>query len=178
MKRLDAAKIGARIRSTREELGYTQEDLAKGLGFNKSTIQRYESGGIKKIKIPVIQAIATTLNVNPEWLLYKSDKKEPDISYSTDSDSDMFILHMYKRLDLEDRAEIRGEIKHMLKASKYNNSETAEKQPERKPFSRHTVSSDDTSDNTKRKPFSGPRPARIAAYGHEVTGVDSSNNKK
>lgn len=116
---MDASKIGARIKATREELGYTQKDLAEELGFNKSTIQRYESGGIKKIKIPVIQAIAATLNVNPEWLLYKSDKKEPNIPSPVDVDPDMFILYMYKRLDTEDRAEIRGEMKQMLKSAKY-----------------------------------------------------------
>ena len=123
MKRLDATKIGARIRAIREELGYTQKDLAEELGFNKSTIQRYESGEIKKIKIPVIQAIAATLNVNPEWLLYKSDKKTPDIPSPSDIDPDMFVLYMYKRLDTEDRAEIRGEMKQMLKAEKYANKD-------------------------------------------------------
>lgn len=32
----------------------------------------------------------------------------------------MFVLHMYKQLDTEDKAEIRGEMKQMLKADKYN----------------------------------------------------------
>lgn len=44
----DIVKIGKRIESARTELNLTQEDLAKELGLNKSTIQRYETGQIKK----------------------------------------------------------------------------------------------------------------------------------
>ena len=39
------AEIGKRIRSKREELGITQEELAKMLGYkNKSTIAKIENG--------------------------------------------------------------------------------------------------------------------------------------
>lgn len=72
----DIVKIGKRIESARTELNLTQEDLAKELGLNKSTIQRYETGQIKKIKLPVIHAMANILNVNPSWLSDKSDNRE------------------------------------------------------------------------------------------------------
>ena len=72
----DIVKIGKRIESARTELNLTQEDLAKELGLNKSTIQRYETGQIKKIKLPVIHAMAKILNVNPSWLSDQSDNRE------------------------------------------------------------------------------------------------------
>ena len=72
----DIVKIGKRIESARTELNLTQEDLAKELGLNKSTIQRYETGQIKKIKLPVIHAMAKMLNVNPSWLSDQSDNRE------------------------------------------------------------------------------------------------------
>lgn len=72
----DIVKIGKRIESARTELNFTQEDLAKELGLNKSTIQRYETGQIKKIKLPVIHAMAKILNVNPSWLSDQSDNRE------------------------------------------------------------------------------------------------------
>ena len=72
----DIVKIGKRIESARTELNLTQEDLAKELGLNKSTIQRYETGQIKKIKLPVIHAMAKILNVNPPWLSDQSDNRE------------------------------------------------------------------------------------------------------
>lgn len=68
-------EIGTRIKMTREEKNYTLEDIAKELGMNKSTIQRYESGVVEKIKLPVVDAMARFLGVNPAWLIGKSDEK-------------------------------------------------------------------------------------------------------
>lgn len=73
--------IGSRIKMIREEKGFTQEELAKALGLNKSTIQRYETAKIEKIKLPVIDAIAQKLDVNPEWL---SDKTDIRLSYTSE----------------------------------------------------------------------------------------------
>lgn len=72
----DIAKIGKRTESARTELKLTQEELAKELGLNKSTIQRYETGQIKKIKLPVIHAMAKILKVNPSWLSDQTDNRE------------------------------------------------------------------------------------------------------
>jgi transcriptional regulator with XRE-family HTH domain len=69
--------IGRRIRECREDKGMTQEELGRKLGYNKSTIQRYETGLISSLKIPVLHAIANALNVNPDYLALKSDDKTP-----------------------------------------------------------------------------------------------------
>lgn len=66
-------EIGKRIKFCREEAGITQEELGQTLGLNKSTIQRYESGKIVKIKLPILQAMANTLNVNPNYLALKTN---------------------------------------------------------------------------------------------------------
>lgn len=68
-------KIGKRIQTRRKELNLTQEVIANRLSLNKSTIARYESGAVEKIKLPVIQAMAQILDVNPDWLALKTDKK-------------------------------------------------------------------------------------------------------
>ena len=70
----DAIKIGKRIKQRREELKMTQEELGKLLWLNKSTIQRYETGKIASIKLPVLHAMAKQLNVNPDWLALKTDE--------------------------------------------------------------------------------------------------------
>lgn len=59
-------EIGERIKEARELRRLTQEQLGNALGMNKSTIQRYETGQISKIKIPVLESIAKALNVNPK----------------------------------------------------------------------------------------------------------------
>lgn len=70
---IDVIEIGKRIGSARKDLNLTQEELAKELGLNKSTIQRYETGQVQRIKIPVLAAMAKILNVSPEWLSNKVD---------------------------------------------------------------------------------------------------------
>ena len=52
----------------------TQAELGAALWLNKSTIQRYETGKITKIKVPVIHAIAKQLNVDPNWLMGEIEK--------------------------------------------------------------------------------------------------------
>ncbi len=66
--------IGQRIKQRREEISMTQAELGAALWLNKSTIQRYETGKITKIKVPVIHAIAKQLNVDPNWLMGESEK--------------------------------------------------------------------------------------------------------
>lgn len=69
----EAIKIGTRIKKCREEAGLTQEELGTALGLNKSTIQRYETGKVEKIKRPVLEAIAAELRVDFGYLALEKD---------------------------------------------------------------------------------------------------------
>ena len=69
-------EIGNRIKYARDLRGATLDDIAKKVGVTKSTIQRYENGKINTIKIPVVESIAIALNVNPSWIVGKSDTME------------------------------------------------------------------------------------------------------
>lgn len=66
-------EIGRRIKKSREKADLTQEELGNALGLNKSTIQRYETGKVARIKLPVLEAIAVELGVNPEYLALQTD---------------------------------------------------------------------------------------------------------
>lgn len=81
--------IGTRIKTAREDKGLTQEELGNALGMNKSTVQRYETAKIEKIKLPVIDAMAQVLDVNPEWL---SDKTDIRTSYINTEKDNLEIL--------------------------------------------------------------------------------------
>lgn len=74
---MDNIKIGIRIKEAREEKKMSQEDLGNQLGLNKSTIQRYESGQVQRIKLPILENMAKILDVNPNWLILKSDDPKP-----------------------------------------------------------------------------------------------------
>lgn len=70
-------EIGARIRARRKELKKTGVEIAEESGLATTTIYRYESGDIKRIKLAVIERLAEILQVNPAWLLCKTDEKRP-----------------------------------------------------------------------------------------------------
>ncbi len=79
----DVKALGERIKQRRKELKLTLQDVADNVGVTKSTIQRYETGKIGTPKLPVIQAIARALTVNPAWLVGKSEKMLPSASSAT-----------------------------------------------------------------------------------------------
>ena len=115
------AIIGARIKQVREEKGLTQEELANVLGLNKSTIQRYETAKIDKIKLPIIDAIAQKLNVNPEWLSDKTEERTCYATYDTLSETtereltsnEREMIEIFKDLTETQQGELIGRAKVM-----------------------------------------------------------------
>ena len=69
---MDKTLLGKRIKEARIARDYTLDSLAAAIGLNKSTVSRYERGEIENPKLPVIEAIANELRVNPAWLIGKS----------------------------------------------------------------------------------------------------------
>lgn len=67
------SEIGKRITKAREFAKLTKKDLAEKIQVSPSTIGRYEDGSIEKIKIPIIHSIASALNIDPMWLIGRSD---------------------------------------------------------------------------------------------------------
>lgn len=76
-------EIGNRIYGRRTELGLTMDDVARRIGVAKSTVQRYETGQIKKIKLPVIESIAAALYVNPDWIIGNTEDPTPKNSINS-----------------------------------------------------------------------------------------------
>lgn len=77
-------EIGKRIQERRKALKISAAEVADGTGLSKATIHRYENGEIRNIKLPVIEAIASMLNVNALWLIGKSDDMKRTDGKSTD----------------------------------------------------------------------------------------------
>ena len=77
---MDIKLIGERIKERREELNISAGELAEAIGINKATIFRYEKGEFKSIKLPVIESIANYLEVDPAWIIGKTDDKRPKVT--------------------------------------------------------------------------------------------------
>lgn len=61
--------IGKRIKERREQLGLTQEALAKAINTTKQNIYKYENGIVTNIPSDKIEAIASVLHTTPPYLM-------------------------------------------------------------------------------------------------------------
>ena len=118
--------MGLRIKQKRTEKNITQDDLAKNLGLNKSTIQRYETGKIKAVKLPVIEAMARMLHVNPAWLIGKSEEETPSYSVHLDSKSQE-LLNNYNKLNDLGQHEVRKRASELTEIPRYLKDEPESK---------------------------------------------------
>lgn len=86
---------GERIKMLRENLGYSQAQLAKLLGYkSRSTINKIELG-INDITQSKIKAFADVLNTTPAFLIgINTDSKTPILS-----DQDKRLVDMFDQLD-------------------------------------------------------------------------------
>lgn len=62
-------EIATRIMQRRKELKLSLQDVADIAGISRSTLQRYESGGIKNIPIQRLDGLAKALKTSPEWIM-------------------------------------------------------------------------------------------------------------
>ena len=106
-------EIGNRIKYARDLRNATLDDVAKKVGVTKSTIQRYENGKINTIKIPVVESIAVALNVNPSWIVGKSDDME------LPSQKVPKILQYYKQLNDIGKHEATKRVEELTYIEKY-----------------------------------------------------------
>lgn len=132
-------EFGNRVKQTRIEKGMTLEELANKIGYTtenaRSSAQKIEAGRsdppASKIRI-----LAKVLDVSVGYLMgwdemdnthdtkklqleLKQIELEAEIEkqYGTSTKN---AISLYVQLDTEDQAEIRGEMKQMLKSEKYS----------------------------------------------------------
>jgi len=81
--------IGERIKSRRKELDISADDLAYTLGVSRSTVFRYENGGITKLPAHIITPLARALKTTEAYLLFGSaaDTGSPQPPYSALDDA-------------------------------------------------------------------------------------------
>lgn len=69
MDKIIFEKVGQRLKHARELRHITLEDAGKKVDVHKSTVLRWENGETEKIKLPVLESLASYYNVNPTWLM-------------------------------------------------------------------------------------------------------------
>ena len=69
MNEKELTELITRLKNQRIKLGYSYQDLANITNISKSTLQRYETGFIKKVPITQIDILAKALGVSPAYLM-------------------------------------------------------------------------------------------------------------
>ena len=92
-----------RIRTRREQLNMSQEELAKRLGYkSRSTIAKIESGE-NDITQSKIVAFAKALGVKPGYLMGWEDAPSPSLSLTQQEETH---IKKYRQLDADGKEEI------------------------------------------------------------------------
>lgn len=121
------AEIGLKIRARREQLGLTQDDLAKKLGYSdRSAITRIEKGD-NDINQTKIVAFAKALNTTPAYLMGWEDESpevnEENFPVSFETFSNMLASHGVSEKDIaalspDDQDKLFDLIKQFIKSFK------------------------------------------------------------
>lgn len=73
-------EIGQKIKKARLAMGYTQEELGKLMGVQKSAVAKWESGRVVNIKRSVLVKLSEVLDIPPYELIgnYEKESTEND----------------------------------------------------------------------------------------------------
>ena len=95
-----------RIKERRLELEMSYQDLSDATGISKSTLQRYETGYIKKVPINQIEILAKALHTTPSYLMgweESNETKAPSLSLTQQEETH---IKKYRQLDADGKEEI------------------------------------------------------------------------
>lgn len=97
-----------RISSQRKHLDLSYQDLADLTGLSKSTLQRYETGGIKNIPLSYIEVLAKALQTTPEYILgWDTNNKQS-------SKEEQTLIENYRRLDDRGKNAVKATLEYEL----------------------------------------------------------------
>ena len=92
-----------RIKERRLKLEMSYQDLSDATQISKSTLQRYETGYIKKVPINQIEILAKALHTTPSYLMGWDAPPSPSLSLTQLEETH---IKKYRQLDADGKEEI------------------------------------------------------------------------
>lgn len=115
----------ARLKGLRKKHKIIQADIAVAIKVSRQAYNNYESGK-RQPDISTLALIADFFGVSTDYLLGRTQSgvlKENYVSLESErehlSDEEYLLALNYRKLDIEDRADIRGYLNGKLSAEKY-----------------------------------------------------------
>ncbi|MBV9785969.1 MAG: helix-turn-helix transcriptional regulator [Acidisphaera sp.] len=91
--------VGERIRATRRERGWTQDELAAATGVSRSAVAQWETDRAGQLRDNLAR-IAGALDVSAEFLLHGHDKFAPT---RAETGEELALLRLFRECRPEDR---------------------------------------------------------------------------
>ena len=92
-----------RIKNRRLALELSYQDLSNATGISKSTLQRYETGFIKKVPINQMEILAKALHTTPGYLMGWEESAPAPLSLTQQEETH---IKKYRQLDADGKEEI------------------------------------------------------------------------
>lgn len=109
--------IGQKIKTQREALNMTQEELGKLCGTTKQTIFKYETGVITNIPMDRLCVIAEKLRVSPCWILGWDEASAPEPQRLTSDE--VSLLSDYRSMNDEGQRAAGGAVHYFASQPEY-----------------------------------------------------------
>ena len=107
---------GVVIKRARQRKGLTQKALADLLGVSKSTVQKYENGYVKNLKLDTIRSLCVHLEIMSVMLIFPDD---PMNSHSFDQCESKNVITAYYQLNYSGQEKVYDYILDLLESEKY-----------------------------------------------------------
>lgn len=103
-----------RIKEMRKRKGLTLLEVAEYLGVQEATVQRYESGNIKNLKIETISKLADLFGCDPQYLVGWTENNH-GIDVAAISDEEKMLLELFRRVPDESQKMVLDMVRIALK---------------------------------------------------------------
>ena len=110
------------IKMLRKNSGMTQDELARRLGLNKSSIQKYENGMVQNLKLRTIRDLCKIFRAPPWYFIFPErslDENEEHLNELKNQAN--FLLQTYTQLSQEGRARLFLYLEDIMQIDRYCN---------------------------------------------------------